>query len=559
MGALHIALLAVAVGPAETVLLDFTAPWCGPCQRMAPIVDSLAARNYPVRKVDLDTNRELAAQYGVTSIPCFVLLKDGREVDRILGATSGEELVAMLARHGVAPAAAQADKPGGLFGGALSRLTGGRMFGRGREAAPTEAAASEAPAYEPQVEMGEAVMPGGSGAPATFAQAGDAPAALAPPASYAQPAASPSSQPQPSAAAAGDNGLTARLLAATVRLRIEDAGGNSVGTGTIVDAREGEALVLTCGHIFRDSQGKGRISIDLFAPALNNLPGRLISYDLDSDVALVAFRPGGPVTVARIAPAMYTVREGDAVTTVGCDHGQAPTAIASRVLSVNRFQGQPNLQVAGQPVQGRSGGGLFSTDGQVIGVCNAADPQDNQGLFAALGAIHAELDEMQLSDIYQGDSVAAATPGAPAPLGGPATAPAMADEMPAANPPAGSVAPLAVATIEPGGGAASGGDGSALSPQEQAALAEIQARAGEAEVVCIIRPLADPNAKSEIIVLNQASPEFVRQLAEASRRTGRQLTSMQTRRAGNAVATQPATPEAIEWRPSARASALGGP
>ena len=48
-----------------------------------------------------------------------------------------------------------------------------------------------------------------------------------------------------------------------MRLRIDDADGHSVGSGTIIDTRSGEALVLTCGHIFRDSQGKGKITIDL--------------------------------------------------------------------------------------------------------------------------------------------------------------------------------------------------------------------------------------------------------------------------------------------------------
>ena len=57
----------------------------------------------------------------------------------------------------------------------------------------------------------------------------------------------------------------ATLIAASVRLRVEDPDGRSCGSGTIIDSRGGEALVLTCGHIFRDSHGKGRIEVDLFA------------------------------------------------------------------------------------------------------------------------------------------------------------------------------------------------------------------------------------------------------------------------------------------------------
>ncbi len=79
----------------------------------------------------------------------------------------------------------------------------------------------------------------------------------------------------------------AKLIAASVRLRIEDPNGNSCGSGTIIDARGGDALILTCGHIFRDSQGKGKIDVDLFGPyAGQRVTGQLISYDLKRDVGL---------------------------------------------------------------------------------------------------------------------------------------------------------------------------------------------------------------------------------------------------------------------------------
>ena len=76
--------------------------------------------------------------------------------------------------------------------------------------------------------------------------------------------------PSPSGRGAGGEGRgvsDATLIAASVRLRVEDADGHSCGSGTIIDARGGEALILTCGHIFRDSKGKGRIEVDLPGPA----------------------------------------------------------------------------------------------------------------------------------------------------------------------------------------------------------------------------------------------------------------------------------------------------
>ena len=62
-----------------------------------------------------------------------------------------------------------------------------------------------------------------------------------------------------------------------------------------------------------------------------------MAYDLERDIGLVAFRPQGPVMVARVAPPGYAVRAGDAVTSVGCNNGDDPTVQHSRVNSLDRF------------------------------------------------------------------------------------------------------------------------------------------------------------------------------------------------------------------------------
>ena len=92
------------------------------------------------------------------------------------------------------------------------------------------------------------------------------------------------------------------------------------------------------------------------------------------------------------------------VASVGCNNGGPPTVLHSQVTSLDKFQGPPNVEVAGQPVEGRSGGGLFSSEGYVIGVCNAADPSDKEGLFAALASIYAELDQDKLAFVYKSSS-----------------------------------------------------------------------------------------------------------------------------------------------------------
>jgi len=66
----------------QTVLLDFYGDRCPPCRAMDPLVQQLIAQGYPVQKINVEQRPEIARSFGVTSIPCFVMLVDGREVDR---------------------------------------------------------------------------------------------------------------------------------------------------------------------------------------------------------------------------------------------------------------------------------------------------------------------------------------------------------------------------------------------------------------------------------------------------------------------------------------------
>jgi hypothetical protein len=202
------------------------------------------------------------------------------------------------------------------------------------------------------------------------------------------------------------------------------------------------------------------------------------------------------VVAAPLAASDYQPRPGDSVVSVGCDNGHDPSVRASRINSVDKFLGPPNLQVAGQPVEGRSGGGLFTPDGRVIGVCNAADPHDNEGLFAALGSIRAEVQRLGLSELLAQPSAAPAVDATVAAI------PAMPERM-----------PRALDREVPQGMLHTSSPGAEASLTDALRAAEASAVAGGAEVICIVRPHADPRGKSQVIVLDRASNDLLRQLS----------------------------------------------
>ena len=79
-------------------LIDFYADWCGPCQMMKPVLEDFEAKHPEVKvtKVNVDNEEELAERYNVSGIPCLVLLNDGKEVARNVGAISVKKLEKMI-------------------------------------------------------------------------------------------------------------------------------------------------------------------------------------------------------------------------------------------------------------------------------------------------------------------------------------------------------------------------------------------------------------------------------------------------------------------------------
>ncbi|MFN6413188.1 MAG: trypsin-like peptidase domain-containing protein [Planctomycetota bacterium] len=314
---------------------------------MSDLAAQAVERGWAIRLVDIRRESHVAQRWRVHNTPTTVLVRSGREVDRILGPSTWTEFSRRMLRFSA---------PDSI---------------RGATASPQiSQQASSSIDLDRLVPM----------------------------------------QQRPSKQSASENPVTATdPQAATVRIIVDEPESHAVGSGTIIDSSQNGAVVLTCGHLFRNWSKSSVVYVERFESGVPvRYQASLVDYQIDDiDIGVLVINPGKVVPSARVAQQADLLREGDPVFSLGCDHGDLPSRRDSRVTKLNRYMGSANIETAGAPVQGRSGGGLFNSNGELLGVCFAADAQLDEGLYCGTRSVLDRLQKLGITDSAKLPSVAA--------------------------------------------------------------------------------------------------------------------------------------------------------
>jgi hypothetical protein len=349
-----IALMMLAADPMaelpEVVLLDFTASYCGPCKEMVPTIQAMEKAGFPIRKVDITAHPNISRQFQVEKIPTFIVLVNGQEKNRLVGRRSGDELQNMMIeardelreqrrppQEANAPkpdvrVASAKEQPGGL-GGLFDRIRkglGGRRQNEGFQY-PTYTVRGQSPEPQPREAAGDIAM------------------------------------------------------AATVRVRVTKPGNKEdVGTGSVVHSTAATSTILTCAHLFHDSVRGSTVEIEVFRDGKTlKYPARVLGANEKSDLAILQIQNNTLLPTVEIASLDTSVASGDSAFSIGCSNGELPTPLSIEVVDIDRYKGPSNIVCTVDPAVGRSGGGLFNSNGQLIGVCSCADRDQHEGLYMA--------------------------------------------------------------------------------------------------------------------------------------------------------------------------------
>jgi hypothetical protein len=253
--------------------------------------------------------------------------------------------------------------------------------------------------------------------------------------------------------------------------------------------------------------------VNWLEPKPTTVSGELIDFDAGpADVALVAIRTGVDFPAVSIGPRNIVLGRGDQVFSIGCDKGSPPTIRRTRIKNNAKYDGAEKYEIFGRPVDGRSGGGLFTSGGQIIGVCNAAAVNEDEGIFSSIGNLHDELIKSDLAHLFE-------APTSPPSIGvGPAT------QAVAAAQPAFPNVPYEMVPLKSG-----------LPIQEPVGMRNVENfqsqptfATDEYEAIVVLRSRSNP-AQTTTVVIDRPTSAFLSLLAESQnqdRTTERELAEL---------------------------------
>ncbi len=355
----------IASNPGD-YLLVFETPRCPHCRAMQVTVKRLRDAGLPVQSINVEQFPDLTQKHQIRRVPSFVMIRNGRETNRIVGRSSYSKLRQIMQTR----RAPDRNNP---------------VRFQSPDPVPPEIPEDPEPLTVALPDNGDAI-----GTPPQVTNVSST---------------GPRKQP------VGHNDSPAtRARQATVKIEVSDSDGSSFGTGTIIDSREGEALIITCGHLFRESGNDSKILVTLYGQRKPEvLPATVLAFDADRiDIAFLVVQPPRPVTPVPVAQHGFRLALQQPVFSVGCEGGALPKLRQSQVSALNRYLGPANIEVTGQPTDGVSGCGLFDQRGRLTGICRAADMDERKGVFVGLPVIHEQLQMIGQSHLTQPSHTASA-------------------------------------------------------------------------------------------------------------------------------------------------------